>query len=249
MTRLPGHVAAGLALLLPLAGLYGAATVLPGLSAGALNGVKVLALFGALYGSTRALVQVRATDLLAYGGLTFYSILWWHLAGAGRVMSQDAIFAAAAALVTAGLCLAWRALQTRYGDRALDRLRGLARPMPRFATLLGLLVMAAAGLPPFGLFSGFIALLLDPIGDVALGRSVAMTAIFLTWFISSWYLYKLMQRLLFGPHRQDILYRDLSPAEVAPLAVVLVLLLALGVMPHELVAGVAPDTLTAWSPR
>lgn len=246
MTRLPGHAAAGLALLLPLSGLYGAATVLPELPAGALNGVKVLALFGALYGSTKALAQVRATDLLASGGLTFYSILWWHLAGAGRVMSQDAIFAAAAALVSAGLCLAWRALQTRYGDPALERLRGLARPMPRFATLLGLLVMAAAGLPPFGLFSGFIALLLDPIGDIALGGSVAMTAIFLAWFIASWYLYKLMQRLLFGPHRQDILYRDLSPAEVAPLVAVLVLLLALGVVPHELVA---PDTLMAWSLR
>ena len=30
----------------------------------------------------------------------FYSILWWHLAGAGRVLSQDAVFAGATALAS-----------------------------------------------------------------------------------------------------------------------------------------------------
>jgi NADH:ubiquinone oxidoreductase subunit 4 (subunit M) len=44
-------------------------------------------------------------------------------------------------------------------------------------------------------------------------------------------------------------YQDLSPAEMAPLVVVLVLLLALGVAPHELVAGVDTNTLTAWRSR
>jgi NADH-quinone oxidoreductase subunit L len=249
LTRLPGFASAALALLLPLAGLYGAASVLPGLPAGVLNGVKVLALFGAVFGSIKALAQGQATGLLAYGGLSFYSILWWHLAVAGRVMPQDAVFAGAASLVTAGLCLAWRALRARYGDLALGRIRGLARPMPRFATLLGLLVMAAVGLPPFGLFSGYIALLLDPLNDVVLDGSVALAVVFLTWFIASWYLYKLMQRLLFGPHRPDVPYQDLSPAEMAPLVVVLVLLLALGVAPHELVAGVDTNTLTAWRSR
>jgi hypothetical protein len=249
LTRAPGYASAGLAIVLPLAGLYGAANVLPGLPAGLLFGVKVLALFGALYASIKALAQHRATGLLAYGGLAFYSILWWHLAIAGRVLPQDGLFAGAAALVTAGLCLAWRAVQTRYGDLTLDRVRGLARPMPRFATLLGLLVMAAVGLPPFGLFSGYLALLLDPLDGIAVGSSVALTVILLVWFMASWYLYKLMQRILFGPHRPDVPYRDLSPAEIAPLVAVLLLLLGLGVAPHELVATVDTTTLTAWGFR
>jgi NADH-quinone oxidoreductase subunit M len=249
LTRFPGFAAAGLALLLPLAGLYGAGSVLPELPAGVLSGIKVLALAGALYGSIKALAQARATGLVAYGGLAFYSILWWHLATAGRVMSKDVIFAGAAALVVAGLCLAWQALRTRYGDLALDRIGGLARPMPRFATLVGLLVMAAAGLPPFGLFSGFIALLFDPLNDVASGGSVAMVIVLLVWFIASWYLYKLMQRLLFGPHRPDLSYQDLRLAEVAPLVAVLLILLAMGVAPHALMAEVDTTLLTAWSPR
>jgi hypothetical protein len=249
LTRLPGPASAALALLLPLAGLYGAAGVLPGLPSGVLNGVKVLALFGAVYGSIKALAQGRAAGLLAYGGLSLHSILWWHLAGAGRVTSHAAVYAGSAALATAGLLLAWHRVQARYGDLALDRIRGLARPMPRFAALLGLLVMAAMGLPPFGLFSGYIALLLDPLNNVVLDGSAAVAVVLLAWFIASWYLYTLMQRLLFGPHRPDVPYRDLSPAEMAPLVAVLLLLLALGMAPHELVAGVDPATLTAWRSR
>jgi NADH-quinone oxidoreductase subunit M len=249
LTRLPGYASICLALLLPMAGLYGLAGVLPGLPAELLNGVRLLALFGALYGSIKALAQVRATRVLAYGGLVFYSILWWHLAIAGTVTPQGTIYASAVALVTAGLRLAWHAVQTRYGDLALDRIGGLARPMPRFATLLALLVMAAVGLPPFGLFSGYIALLLDPLMSLSLSSSVGLTIILLAWFTASWYLYKLMQRLLFGPNRQDLPYEDLGPAEIAPLVIVLLLLLALGVAPHDVVELVDTHTLTAWSPR
>jgi NADH:ubiquinone oxidoreductase subunit 4 (subunit M) len=58
-----------------------------------------------------------------------------------------------------------------------------------------------------------------------------------------------MQRLLFGPNRQDLPYEDLGPAEIAPLVIVLLLLLALGVAPHDVVELVDTHTLTAWSPR
>jgi hypothetical protein len=249
LTRMPGYTSVSLALLLPMAGLYGLAGLLPGLPAELLNGLRLLALSGALYGSIKALAQVRVTRVLAYGGLVFYSILWWYLAVAGSVTPQSTIYASAVALVTGGLLLAWHAVRARYGDLTLDRIGGLARPMPRFATLLALLVMAAVGLPPFGLFSGYLAMLLDPSITVSIGSSVGLTIILLAWFTASWYLYKLMQRLLFGPHRQDLPYEDLRPVEVAPLLIVLVLLLALGVAPHELVEVVETNTLTAWTPR
>jgi NADH:ubiquinone oxidoreductase subunit 4 (subunit M) len=58
-----------------------------------------------------------------------------------------------------------------------------------------------------------------------------------------------MQRLLFGPHRPDLSYQDLRLAEVAPLVAVLLILLAMGVAPHALMAEVDTTLLTAWSPR
>jgi NADH-quinone oxidoreductase subunit M len=233
---------------LPLVGLYALAGLLPDLPPELLRGVSVFAVFGALYGSLKALVQVRAVHLVAYGSLAFYSILWWHLGMAGRVTPQAAVYAGSAALVTAGLLLAWDRVRVRYGDLALTRIGGLAWPMPRLATLLALLVMGAAGLPPFGLFSGYIALLLDPVINLTVGTSMGLAVMVFAWFAASWYLFRLMQRLLFGPYRADLLYQDLSRAEAAPLVVVLVLLLAAGIFPNGLIAFGARGPLTAWNP-
>jgi NADH-quinone oxidoreductase subunit M len=63
--------------------------------------------------------------------------------------------------------------------------------------------------------------------------SLELSIILLTWFTASWYLFKLMQRLLFGPHRSDLSYQDLRPAEVAPLVLMVLVLVALGVVPYE----------------
>ena len=232
LTRLPGYFPMGLAVLMPAVGLYGMMGLLPEMPADVLRGVSVLALFGALYGSLKALVQVRVRPLLAYAGLALVSILWWYLAVTGTYTPQAVVYASAVALVTGGLFLAWHAVQARYGDLEIGRIGGLARPMPRFATALSLLVMAAVGLPPFGLFSGYMGMLLNP----SITRSIAMSGdlivISLAWFASSWYLFRLMQRLLFGPHRLDIPYEDLRPTEVASLLIVLLILLALGITPY-----------------
>ena len=82
--------------------------------------------------------------------------------------------------------------------------------MPRFATVFSLLVMAAVGLPPFGLFSAYVAMLLRASATISWGLMV----ILFTWFLASWYLFRMMQRLLFGPHRSDVRYKDLRTGEL-----------------------------------
>jgi NADH-quinone oxidoreductase subunit M len=123
----------------------------------------------------------------------------------------------------------------------IGRIGGLARPMPRFATVLSLLVMAAMGLPPFGLFSGYMEMLLNPSITLSIAMSGDLVVILLAWLAASWYLFRLMQRLLFGPHRLDIPYEDIRPTEVASLLVVLLILLALGIAPYGFFEA---DTLT-----
>ncbi len=63
-----------------------------------------LALFGAVYGSLKALTQSSVPGLLAYVGLGFYSTLWVALA-AGQIPAGNrlAIDTASVALLTAGL--------------------------------------------------------------------------------------------------------------------------------------------------
>jgi NADH-quinone oxidoreductase subunit L len=233
---------------LPLLGIFGLSGVAPVLPPELLRGVAVLAVFGALYGSIKALVQVRVVPLMAYGSMAFYAILWWQVAITGRVTPQGFVYAGSAVLLTTGVLLAWNRVRARYGDLDVNRIGGLAGPMPRLATLFALLVMAGVGLPPFGLFSGYIALLLDPLIALSFGTSVGLSLIVLVWFMASWYFFKLMQRLLCGPHRAGLRYEDLSRAEAAPLVLVLALLVAIGLVPSDVVALVGTNRLTGWNP-
>src|SRR5437879_6641933 len=127
LTRLPGYLPMCLAILLPTVGLYGLMGLLPEMPAEFLKGVSVLALFGALYGSLKALVQFRVTRLLAYASLAFFSILWWYLAVTGTSTPQAAVYTSAVALAIGGLFRAWQLVTARHADRALTQIGTAAR--------------------------------------------------------------------------------------------------------------------------
>jgi NADH-quinone oxidoreductase subunit M len=189
--------------------------------------LKWLALFGALYGSLKAFAQVRVPELIAYAGLALFSVFWCAIAASPNLATVHFIYAGAVALLSAGLLLAWQFLRKRYGDLDLGRFHGLARPMPRFATLYSLLVMAAVGLPPYAIFSAQAKLLLQPTLAISWGFAV----ILVSWFLASWYLMRMMQHLLFGRNQIEIRYTDLRAGETAWLVLLIALLIGLGAMP------------------
>lgn len=227
LTRLAPRSAALLAVLLPSAGWYLLARHWLEIPAEIMRAAGMLALFGALYGSLKALGQSSVPQLLAYAGLAFYSVLWSFVAG-GQTPAGDGtiVYLAALALLTAGLLLAWNCIRARCGNLTLDRMHGLARPMPRLAAVVALLAMAAVGLPPFGLFAGQIAMLLRPAGS-----PWGFTVISFAWFLTSWYLFRMMQRILFGPRRADLRADDLHGGEFAMFALLLLILAGLGAAP------------------
>jgi NADH-quinone oxidoreductase subunit M len=161
--------------------------------------------------------------------MAFFAIFWWCLAVEKTYGSEAVLYVVTVVLLTVGLLLAAQRLQHRYGNLAFDRMHGLAKPMPRFATLFGLLVMAAIGLPPFGFFSTHFTMLAQP----SSARSWGLVIVLLVWFIASWYLFRMMQRLLFGPHRENLAYEDLRPAEIVTFVTVLLAVLLLGIAPRQ----------------
>lgn len=241
LTRLPGVVPTLLAVLLPLSGFYAISGLLPEIPAEIRGAISLLALFGAFYGMLKAIAQFRVERLLAYAGVSLFSILWWYLAGAANGAPQGALYAGAAALITGGLFFAWGRARARYGDLDLDRIGGLAQPMPRFSLLIALLAAAAMGLPPFGLFSGLMEMLANRSHPVSWDLAVIMLA----WLGASRLFVHFMQRLLFGPHRTDIQYTDLRGGEAAPLAVALLILLVIGIAPDRFIG---PDTTKEGAP-
>lgn len=234
LTRAPRVMAVALAVLLPVVGIF----LMPQIPPEFLPAVGALAAFGALWGSVKALMQIRVLHLLSYAGLAFYSILWWHIAKEGKLTPPSILYAWAATLVIGGLVLGWDRIRIRHGDLDLNRIGGLLKPMPRFALCMALLIMAAVGLPPFGLFFGYLGILLSPSTGLSFG--FGLIAIIAAWFAASWYLFKFMQRLLFGTHREDLRYEDLRPAEIAAFAVVILLLIVPISVPQHLLETRVP---------
>jgi NADH-quinone oxidoreductase subunit M len=231
LTRLPGSLPSFIVLLLPAIGFHGLAAIIQMVPDVAIPTITILALVGALYGSIKALAQSRVRLLLAYGSLSFFSILWWFVAISRTIVPQAVVFLSAVALVTSGLLLTWQVVRTRYGDDVDPQaISGLFRKMPQFAVLFSLLALAAMGLPPFGVFAGFIGMLLA----ASLTSSVALLVIMVAWLAASWYILDMVQRLLFGRERSDLRYEDLRPAELASLLMVVLIVIALGVAPVSL---------------
>jgi len=257
LTRAPRGLTVALSILLPALGIGGAAVLIPKLPPPALSAVSVLAAIGAVWGSIKALTQVRVSLLLAHAGLALYSVLWWHLAQVGKLTPHSMVYALAVTLALGGLTFGWDRIRgkltphsmvyalavtlalggltfgwdrirVRYGDLDLNHIGGLFKPMPRFALCMALLVMAMVGMPPFTLFFGYLTMLLAP----SMTMSAGLVAVIAAWFAASWYMFGLMRQLLFGPHRTDLRYEDLGPAEIAVFAAVIAMLILLGAVPE-----------------
>lgn len=239
LTRLPGNLPSFMVLLFPALGLHSLAPLAATLPDTVVWMMSLLALAGTAYGAVKALAQSRVRLLLAYGSLSFFSMLWWCVVTTRTATPRAALFVGAVGLVMCGLLVAWQIIRTRYGDDVDPQaISGLASTMPQYAVLLSLVALAAMGLPPFGVFAGFMGLLLSSTAAFSAGIIVLVSA----WLASSWYILDLVQRLLFGNRRSDLRYADLLQTELAALVIVVLTLLALGIVPISLFG---PDPTTA----
>ncbi len=232
VAHLPGSIATYLALALPILGLHGLVSLAVSLPTGAGTTLFSLALVGALYGGLKAMTRAHMGEQMAYVGVILFAIPWWHLALA-QGPSQTAWYVSGVAGAMYGLRLAENVLLARFGHLDLEKVWGLARPMPRFATLVGLLILVTMGLPLFGVYSGFMALVLNSASTGAQGIVFVLGI----WLLVSWLLVRPLHQLLFGQPRTDLLYRDLGWPEVLPLVVVLLLLGLSGLTPSNLFQG------------
>ncbi len=231
LTRLPGNLPSFMVLLFPALGLHSLAPLAATLPDSIVWVMSVLALAGTAYGAIKALAQSRVRLLLAYSSLSFFSMLWWCVVTTRSATPRAALFVGAVGLVMCGLLVAWQIIRTRYGDDVDPQaISGLASTMPQYAVLLSLLALAAMGLPPFGVFAGFMGLLLSSTAAFSTGIIVLVSA----WLASSWYILDLVQKLLFGSRRSDLRYADLLHTELVSLVIVILTLLALGVVPISL---------------
>lgn len=241
LTRLPGSLPSFTAVLFPALGLHGLSHALVDVPDTALWAVGLFALMGGLFGAVKALCQSRVRLLLAYGSLSFFSITWWFISSSHLVSPQTGVFVGAVGLTTSGLLLAWQVIRTRYGDDVDPySISGLASTMPKYAVVVSLIALAAMGLPPFGVFAGFVGLLFTS----TLTSAAALSAILVVWLAASWYLMDSVQRLLFGRQRMDLRHEDLRGPEFGALLIILGLVTFLGIAPTTLFSAESISSVT-----
>lgn len=251
LSYFPFKEAAIFSLIMPITGLCLLAEIIENnipldINPSTINILTTLALIGAIYGALRALVQTRVSSLVSLLGISLFSIFWWFVlksysqlttTSGEQLHGQIIFYALSVCLITAGLLLSWSYITSRYGDieinKITDAIGGLYSTMPRFSVLFSLIIFSAMGLPPFGLFTGYIEMLLATTTTL----NLEMWLVLLTILITTWYMIKLLQKVLFGPSKNNLLpsnsSTDITIQETLPLFLIVALLLLFGMADYE----------------
>ena len=236
--------AAGIELsaLLSKLGSYGllrfAVGLLPGAQHDARPVMLTLAVISILYGSFVACTAKDLRRFIAYSSLAQMGFVTLGVMSGSLIGTQGAVLLMVNhGIITLGVCVLVGYLERRRANVAMAELRGLQGPMPVFAGLFTLFMLATMGLP--GL-SGFVSEYLILIGTfgthtwwaLAATLGVVGSAVYWLWAY---------QRAFHGPvSGDDAELADVSTTERNVLVPVVVLVVALGVFPSPVLNRIAP---------
>ncbi len=190
----------------------------------------VLGITAVIYASLVALAQRDMKKVVAYSSVAHMGIILIGLFSINQQSLSGAVMQMLShGVVSAGLFLCVGVLQDRVRSKDIDDFGGVAKPMPVFAGMFMLFVMAAVALPGTGDFPGELLVVTgvwktSPWLSAGIATSMVLGAAYML------YLYR---RVLFGalvkPELRGLL--DLSLREKAMLAPLAVLTLWMGIYP------------------
>lgn len=181
--------------------------------------ISLLALLGGLYASLKCLGQNQIRLLLTYATIVQVALLWGLTTIFSSFAEWGIPFGITVGLVMNGLFVAYAFVQQRYGSHNIGNLPGLASPMPRLGTLVGLLISIAVLLPIIPIFGGITTMPATPQQE---GFLIIVSLLFLgVWMFGSWHFSHLLHHTLFGKARSDIPYTDLRVVEICSLALII----------------------------
>jgi len=200
--------------------------------------LAIVALVAILWGALVALGQTNLKRRIAYTSVNHMGYTVLGIAAAGAMIGSDSVRTLALSgavtemvahgLITGALFLIAGSFYTRTGTYDLARYGGLARIAPLLMATYSLAAFASFGLP--GL-AGFVAEFQIFAGSF--GVYPVLAAIGLLGLVVTAALFLMMgQQIFFGtPAPGMMAIKDLKPAEIWPLAVLLVLVVLIGLLP------------------
>jgi len=192
-----------------------------------------LGVIGLLYGACLALVQRDYWRFLAFAaishlGLITVGVYGFTLTGwtgaTYQILNNE--------LIDAALFVLLGALEIRYATSQIAAYGGLAKRVPRLATLFVIVSLALIGLPMLNGFIGEFLILSSTFSSVSHGWAIAAT---IGVILSAAYMLWLIQRVFYGTESKlaaESSARDLHLGEQLVLWPIAVLLLIMGVAPN-----------------
>jgi NADH-quinone oxidoreductase subunit M len=209
-----------------------------------------VALFGVInivYGAFAAMAQTDFKKLVAYSsvshmgyvilGIAVWSTkteLWsWGMNGAMFQMIAHGI-------TSAGMFFLVGVIYDRAHHRNLDNFRGLYEPMPLYGGLSAVIFFAAMGLPGMCGFVGEFMVVLatwnySPLFAVLAAATVVLTAAYILWTV---------QRVFLGVNPAYKNYPDINVRELVTVLPLVILSVALGVLPGQLLLNWMEPSVT-----
>ncbi|MDZ7662286.1 hypothetical protein [Thiohalophilus sp.] len=186
------------------------------------NWIVPLALFTAALYALRTLALRDVGQWSGFLATSAWALLW--IAAQGDVPALELhLFALGFSAPLVLLALLGAGLERRFGAAYTGLYGGLAESIPRFSTILVLVVLAIIATP---LFPTFFIMLATLVQAVAVTPLVAV-AVVLVWLLWSWAGARLLQGLIVGPAGDDEVI-DLNRFTTGAYALALTLLMVSG---------------------
>lgn len=192
-----------------------------------------LSLIAVVYIGLVALVQGDMKKLIAYSSISHMGFVTLGFFLFNAIGMEGALVQMIShGFISAAMFLSVGVMYDRLHSRQISDYGGLASKMPIFAAFLMLFSMANSGLPGT---SGFIGEFLVIMGAIKVNFWYAFLAATTLIFGAAYTLW-MYKRVIFGsvtnPHVEDM--KDVSPREFSFLAVLAVLVLAMGIYPKPI---------------
>lgn len=195
-----------------------------------------LSLIAILYGAYMALAQADLKKLIAYSSVSHMGFVTLGIFALNTQGIEGAILQMVNHGITTGaLFLCVGAIYERTHSRMIEDNAGLARPMPRYATVLVIFALSSLGLPGTNSFVGEFLILVgtflwSPPAAAIASLGVILAAVYLLWMV---------QRVAFGlpdVHGTTRL-RDLNLREMAAFVPLVALVFWIGLFPNPVLTG------------
>jgi NADH-quinone oxidoreductase subunit M len=209
--------------------------------------IITLALIGIIYGALVAMVQPNMKKLIAYSSVSHLGFVVLGIFSFTQAGLNGAMFVMLAhGISTGGLFMLAGVLHERRHTYEISEFGGLASPMPVYAALYLVIVLASAGLPLLNGFIGEFLVLSGAFQAKAVYGILGATGII--W--SAVYLLWMYQRVFYGKvtHSVNNSLRDLSGFEKIAVWPCAVAALVMGVAPILWLSAIDPAVHAALLP-